>query len=163
MLDFRSSKNIFTLLMKYKWQSESWLVMNINPKLISNQFMAVDRRCVVAPGLTPAPAIETRSGARDLGRGWERGQWRHHSASTNQRPGPLVSTNGERGDHEWWRWAESQEGESRVVLVSMKPHELRPSYEAGEAGVPGPGSALDLATASLSSDSRRTKLQQQTR
>ena len=77
-----------------------------------------------------------------------------------------MSTNEERGDHEWWRWAESQEGESRVRLVSMKPHELRPSYEAGEAGeagVPGPGSAPDLATASLSSDSRRTKLQQQTR
>ena len=59
-----------------------------------------------------------------------------------------------------------QEGESRAaggrVLVSMEPHELRPSYEAAEA-VPGPGSASDLATASLSSDSRRTKLQLQTR
>ena len=45
---------------------------------------------------------------------------------------------------------------SSRVLVSMKPHELRPSYEAAEAGVPGPGSALDLATASLGSDSRRS-------
>ena len=86
-----------------------------------------------SPGPDSGPAIETSSGARDPGRGWERGQWRHDTASTNERPGPLVSANEERGDHEWWRWPESQEGESRV-LVSMKPHELRPSYEAVRLG-----------------------------
>ena len=112
-----------------------------------------------SPGPDSGSAIVTSSGARDPGRGWERGQWRHHTASTNERPGPLVSANEERGDHEWWRWPESQEGESRV-LVSMKPHELRPSYEAAEAAVPGPGSALDLATASWLKENQATATDQ---